>query len=129
MESIRHLLHWFVEQWNKWGVTAIVAGAASAVTWTIAQHKEWKESRRIKREKKNDTRVRQAMENPNLWPQLRPLTGAGVPLIRAAELANHLNLNLEVVGDSLERLEGKGRVVRTQGTLDNPANYWHVMFR
>lgn len=63
-----------------------------------------------------DSRVLQALESGDL--------------IRSAELAETLSLDHEAVADSLERLEARGRVRNAGGeTLDNPAPYWHVVYR
>lgn len=122
-------VQWIVDQWKQWGVTAIIVGATNTITWLFARRKEWRAARQARAERKIDAQILEILGKPDLWGYQRPLTGAGIPLVRAAELAQQLALDLEAVGDSLERLESRGRVLRTQGTMDNLAPYWHIMLR
>lgn len=129
MQGFYGFVHSIIDHWKNWGVTAILVGAASAGTWILARRKEWKESRRIKIEHRIESQVLQVLGNPTLWGHKRPMTGAGVPYIRAAEIAEHLCLDGDVVSDSLERLEIRGRVESSNGTFDNPAPYWRIVPR
>ncbi len=132
MERMQDVWHWVADHWRTWGLTAFLLAVSNLATWILSRRKdwtEWKASRQAKADKKIDAQVLQALGNPNLWAQLRPLTGAGVPLVRSAEIAQHLSLDGDIVGDSLERLEARGRVERTNGTFDNPSPYWHILFR
>lgn len=129
LENGRHFFQWVVKESNSWGITAFVASAASTATWIVARRREWKEARRVKFERKIDSKVLEALGNPSQSTQPRPMTGTGIPLVRAAEIAEQLSLNLEAVGDSLERLEARSRVVRSGGTFDNPAPYWQITLR
>jgi hypothetical protein len=45
------------------------------------------------------------------------------------EIAEALSLEKEVVADTLERLETRGKVTNHGGTLDNPAPYWSIVRR
>ena len=129
MGRIEHLLRWCIDHWRNWGITTLIASAAAAVTWILARRREWKEAHQVKAEKSVDSRVIRALEDRGLWDGIRPMTGAGDPAVRSAELAEKLSLDYDVVIESLERLETNGRVRNAGGTLDDPAPYWHVLRR
>lgn len=129
MGRIEHLLRWCIEHWKNWGITTVVASAAATGTWMLSRRREWQEARKAKAEKRVDSRLVRALEDRTLWAGIRGMTGGGDPLVRSAELAEKLSLDYEVVLESLERLEAKGRVRNAGGTLDDPAPYWHVLCR
>lgn len=80
--------------------------------------------------KATDARIYQALgQGISLWGKDGPFTGAGDRAVRTEEIAAKLALAEDVVADSLERLEAKGRVTREDGTLDNPAPYWLIRRR
>lgn len=60
------------------------------------------------------------------WSGTRPFTGGGETCVRASEIADLFRLPVNNVADSLERLEIKGRVRRTEG--DVPP-YWFIIRR
>jgi len=80
---------------------------------------------KAQRQKRLDTRVFDTLVNHS-WSRKRPFTGGGEYCVRAAEIADVLNLNLDAVADSLERMEIKDRVRRTEG--DAPP-YWFIVRR
>lgn len=90
---MKGLVHWIFDQWKQWGVTAIIVGATNTVTWLLARRKEWRAARQAKAEKKIDAQILEALGNPNLWGYQRPITGAGIPYVRSAEIAEHLSLD------------------------------------
>jgi hypothetical protein len=53
------------------------------------------------------------------------MTGAGVPVVRTAEVAEQTHLEHHVVADSLERLYCQGRVRKEGGAQDDPSPIWH----
>jgi len=124
-----NLFRWGIERWQSWGIPTVVASIAALVTWFLARRTELKEARRVKADSAVDSQVFRALQNRDLWGASRPMTGAGDRLVRSAELAEALSLDCEVVADSLERLEAKGRVKNEGGTLDNPAPYWFALHR
>lgn len=124
-----NFFRWGVERWQSWGIPTVVAGIAASVTWFLARRTEWKEARRAKADSAVDFQVFRALQNRDLWGASRPMTGAGDRLVRSVELAEALSLDCDVVADSLERLEAKGRVKNEGGTLDNPAPYWFALHR
>jgi hypothetical protein len=123
------LFRWCIDHWTSWGIPTVVASTAAAGTWVLARRTEWKEARRVKADSAVDSQVFRALQNRDLWSAPRPTTGAGVCLVRSEEIAEALSLDCDVVADSLERLEAKGRVQNKGGTLDNPAPYWFVLHR
>ena len=129
MGNIEHLVRWCIEHWKSWGVTTLIASPVGAATWILARQKEWKEARKTKAENSVDLRVIRALENRGLWGGVRGMTGGGDPAVRSAELAEKLSLNHDVVVESLERLETKGRVRNAGGSLDDPSPYWHILRR
>jgi hypothetical protein len=129
MERFGNLLRWCIDHWKSGGISTIVAGGITAITWFLAHRKEWKQARRAKADSAVDFRVIQILQNRKLWVSPRGMTGAGDPLVRSAELAEALSLNPDAVNDSLERLKAQGKVRSADGTLDNPAPYWHILRR
>ena len=129
MERFENLLRWCIDHWRTWGIPAIVGSAATAGTWLLARRKEWNEARRAKADRAVDSQIIGALQNRDLWGPPRPMTGAGDPLVRSAEIASVLSLDCDAVTDGLERLEARGRVRNAGGTLDNPASYWHILHR
>jgi len=136
-EIVRHnlwpmdesLFRWCIDHWKSWGIPTIFGSIAAAGTWVLARRREWKEARRAKADSAIDSQVFRALQNRDLWGAQRPTTGAGDRLVRSAEIAEALSLDWDVVADSLERLEAKGRVRNAGGTLDNPAPYWFALHR
>jgi hypothetical protein len=120
--------HWLVDHWTAWSIPTVVAGAIATGSWILARSKEWKASRQDKAEKKIDARVFEALENNALWPQNRPLV-VGYLVVWAQEIADHLSLDKDVVYDSLERLQARGKVRKTDGNMQDPAPRWHVIRR
>jgi len=76
-----------------------------------------------------DAQIIEALEDTARWQGSRPVTGGGMFLVRSAELAYALSLDEKTVGDSLGRLEEKGWVRKSGGSLENPAPYWHILPR
>ena len=110
-------------------MTTVVASTAATGAWVLARRTEWNEARRVKANSAVDSQVFRALQNRDLWGASRPTTGAGDRLVRSAEIAEALSLDCDVVAESLERLEAKGRVRNAGGTLDNPAPYWFALHR
>jgi hypothetical protein len=102
--------------WKELGIT--VPSAIAAIGWVYSRYKK-------SRQKRLDTTVLEALGD-RVWSRNRPFTGAGETCVRAREVAEFLELPLDTVVDSLERLEGKGRVRRTEG--DVPP-YWFIIRR
>jgi hypothetical protein len=121
---MENLWHWIIVHWKSWGINGIVAGASSIITWVLARRREWNEDRQSKAESRIDSKVLHAIGSRELWKGSRAMTGAGIPAVRSAEIAVVLRLDEEVVADSLERLEMRGRVSKDGGTLDDPRPIW-----
>jgi hypothetical protein len=106
---------WVIQHWKAFGITvpATLGGLVWFYTKCRAQH-----------DKRLDARVLEVLGNHG-WSRNRPFTGGGENCVRAAEIGDLLHLNLDVVADSLERMESKGRVLRT----DDVPPYWFVVRR
>ena len=78
---------------------------------------EWNERRKQKVEAKVDSRVLAAISNYELWTGQRPITGAGIPVVQAQEIAEALNFDLDTVADSLERLRWRSLIHKDDGTV------------
>ena len=74
-----------------------------------------------------EQRILEALANGSWGPG--PFTGAGDRLVRVTDIAEALSLENELVADTLEQLEARGRVMHHDGTLDNPAPYWSIVRR
>jgi len=107
---------WIVQHWKAFGIT--VPALIGAIAWTYSTIK-------AHRQKRLDTRVLQALGNLS-WSSNRPFTGGGESCVSAGEIAELFRLPVAAVADSLERLEARGRVRRTEG--DVPP-YWFVVRR
>ncbi len=128
MECLTAFVQWFGEHWK--GLLTAAGGVAGRAQGCKKLIKEWKEARQTKLNRYNDARVFESLSNRDLWIKTgRPMTGGGDPLVRSIEIAEALSLKHDVVTDSLERLEARGKVRNAGGTLDNPAPYWHVLHR
>jgi hypothetical protein len=131
MERPEHIWQWIDDHWKTWGVYAILLGVSNFGTWILARRKdwnEWKASRQAKADKKIDARVFEALENNALWPQNRPLV-VGYLVVWAHEIADHLSIDKDAIFESLERLQARGKVRKTDGNMENPAPRWHVIRR
>ena len=128
---MRDIWHWVDEHWKSWGIYAVILGVSNSLTWLLARRKdwnEWKALRQAKADKKIDARVFGALEDSTLWQQNR-IAVSGYPLVWPQEIAEHLSLDKDVVYDSLERLQARGKVRKTDGNMENPAPRWHVIRR
>jgi hypothetical protein len=67
------------------------------------------------------------LQNPELRYTPGPETEAGIALVRSAEIAQALFLDIHTVNDSLRRLELQGQVRSAAATLDNTALFWHTL--
>lgn len=103
-----------VRHWKELGIPSAIA----TMGWVYARY-------RAHRQKRLDTRVFEALGN-HAWSLNRPFTGGGETCVRASEIAELFRLPVDNVADSLERLESKGRVRRTEG--DVPP-YWFIIRR
>jgi hypothetical protein len=116
---------------NVWNLASHLAAAgigaflAGVFLWFFPNRKEWIDARRKRREAKIDARVLAAISNYELWNGACPMTGAGVPVVRSAEIAEYLHIDRDVAADSLERLLYWGKVRKESGTLDDPSPTWH----
>src|SRR5580765_6797417 len=97
MADFRSVARWTVEHWKAWSIPAVIGTIVSVIGWSRARRKEWKESKQARTESEVDSQVLGALGNPNLWPMPRPITGAGVPVVRASEVAEHLSLDTDTV--------------------------------
>jgi|GEM_PF-5910529 len=104
------------------GLGALIAGI---FLWFFPNRKDWAEDRKARREAKIDTQVLRAISDFTLWKGPRGMTGAGIPAVRSAEIADVLRLDNDAVADSLERLYEQGKVRKEGGTLDDPSPMWH----
>jgi hypothetical protein len=129
MERFSHLVRWCIEHWSTWGIPAKVATTVGAVTSVLVVWKKWKDGWQAKADKKVDARIILELQDHDLWSRPRPFTGSGDLGVRSAEIAEALSLDTEVVIESLERLEARGRVRNAGGTMDNPAPYWFILHR
>ena len=121
MEDLWHLI---TLHWKDWGIPTISAVAGGVFVWFFPNRKEWREERQAKTEKRIDSKVLKALGNRELWKGPRAMTGAGIPAVRSAEIAEVLNFDEDAVADSLERLAWQGRADKDSGTLDDPRPIW-----
>jgi hypothetical protein len=85
------------------GIGAVVGGTAVRIfQWLYPSRKEWKEEIRAKSQKEFDQRLMEAIESPELWKGPRPMTGSGDAAVRAGELAEYLDADIEKTRESLE---------------------------
>jgi hypothetical protein len=109
------LAHWAIPL-ASW-VLGIFVGAT--FRWFYPSQKEWKAARAERAIAKIDAEV---------WKQIRP-TGSYAISQDSKMIADALSLDQDAVADSLERLEGQGKVWRHGGTLDHPSPYWSPVLR
>ncbi len=109
---------WIVQHWKALGITMSVPTAIGATKWIYSTYKDH-------RRKRLDAKVLDALGN-HTWSRNRPFTGGGETCVRAGEIAELFRLPVDNVADSLERLETKGRVQRTES--DVPP-YWFIIRR
>jgi hypothetical protein len=129
MERFAYLLRWCIDHWKSWSIPTKFASTFGAVTSALVVWGKWKAGRQAKADKKIDARIILALQDHDLWSRPRVLTGGGNVGVRSTEIAEALSLDSEVVIDSLERLEARGRVRSASGTMDNPAPYWFFLHR
>ena len=75
-----------------------------------------------------DMRVLHALANHDLWKaQGRPKSARGYFAVRADELARHLQLSQDAVGESLSRLVALGKVLNICGTSEDAMPRYHFV--
>jgi hypothetical protein len=112
--------HSVLTTWRTWaisGATGIVgtwlgAWLGAIFRWFYPSRKEWREERHLKDEKQIDARVYAYLDS------------LGAALQDARQIAAALGLEKDIAAESLERLEGRGRIRRLGGTTDNPSPTW-----
>jgi hypothetical protein len=110
--------------WVVSGSAGFVGGLLGGTfKWFFPSRRDWNENRKAKADQKVDSKVLGAIGDYKLWTGARPMTGAGIPVIQAQEIAEVLNLDLDTVADSLERLRFHGRVSKDDDCV--PPNWWH----
>jgi hypothetical protein len=134
MRLPENLFHWCTVHWKTiTTISAIIVAVVSAVvgagTHLNAWLRDWRESRRHKGNEKLDSKVLEALQDPNLPRSSRGTTGGGDPLTRSAEIAKALSVDQEAVNDSLERLEARGRVRNAGGSSEDRSPTWHILHR
>jgi hypothetical protein len=132
MELLEKLFGWCVDHWKtitavSVSIVAIVSTAVAGGTRLHSWLRGWQEAQRGKKNKELDSKVFQALQDPDLPRSSRGMTGAGDPLTRSADIAEALSLDQEDIVDSLGRLEARGRVRNAGGTSDNPSPCWHIL--
>lgn len=95
--------------------------------WGVAHWKSLGLAAQAKSHRGVDSRVMRILQNPELRYTPGPETEAGIALVRSAEIAQALFLDIHTVNDSLRRLELQGQVRSATATLDNPALSWHTL--
>jgi hypothetical protein len=126
-------MSWLNNYWKYVSLPAIAAVAWGAFRWWYPTRKDFDEAKQKKQQQRSaddsaviDRRVLEALGNSALWDIARPMTGGGIRAVKARELAERLSLDVEVVQDSLERLEAHGRVSNQGGVLADPSPYWII---
>jgi hypothetical protein len=119
------LASWWNSNWPAITNSLISALIGGAIARYLPTRKEFREERLAKNQRKIDAVILRTIGDSSLWKEPRPVTGAGAPCVRAAEIADVVELDLDTVADSLERLFLEGKVGRDDGTLDDPSPIWH----
>jgi hypothetical protein len=125
---MEHLWRYFLAHWAiplaSWVLGTTTGGV---FVWFYPNRKEWREEREGSKEKRIDSRVLKAIGDYGLWKGARTMTGAGIPGVRAYEIAEQLDVELEEVANSLSRLELRGMVSMGDGNMNDPRPRWfHV---
>lgn len=103
-------------QWIVPGSIGAVIGSiiTELFRWFYPNRKEWRAERQAKAEKSNDTKIISAMSNGWSWT--------------AEQLAATCHIKLDVVDESIDRLEAKGRIKKIPATL-SPVTSWFLVPR
>jgi hypothetical protein len=114
MKPIENLWHRLVVNWSPLGIGAILGGCAgfgfNVFKWFVPSRADQTRGKREAERKKFDDLVFGSLLESALPRSSGGMTGAGMPLTLASEIANYLRVELEDVEDSLMRLEDRGRV-------------------
>ena len=97
---------WVIEHWKLLGTGISVPAVLGGIGWLYEKYHGLRDTGL-------DKKVLDALGN-HKWSRERPTTGRGMPCVGATEIADLLGKKLDEVADSLERLEVKGRVKRTE---------------
>jgi hypothetical protein len=110
--------HWVVTQWSTAVISSLFGFGAgligAAFRWRWPSYKELREERQAKRDKETDMRV------------LAYLDGIGSSIAVAGQIAEAAGLGIETVNGSLDRLEGRGRVVNAGRTMDTDTGWFSL---
>lgn len=116
MKPIENLWNWLVANWSPLGLGAIIGGCIgfgfNVFKWFVPSRADLMRGRKESEEKEFDASVFGVLANPNVPRQWRGMTGAGMPVTLASEIAKYLGVDLDDVEDSLQRLQIRGRVSR-----------------
>lgn len=114
MQPIENLWHWLVVNWSPLGIGAILGGCVgfgfNVFKWFVPSRADLMRGKRETERKDFGGEVFGALLDEDLPRSSRGMTGRGMPLTLASEIANDLEVELENVEDSLRRLEDRGRV-------------------
>jgi hypothetical protein len=114
MNPFENFWHWLVVNWSPLGIGAVLGGCVgfgfNVFKWFVPSRADLMRGRIEAERKELDDNVFGSLLDSDLRRSSRGMTGGGMPLTLASEIANHLRIDLEDVEDSLMRLEGRGRV-------------------
>jgi hypothetical protein len=116
MKPIENLWHWLIVNWNPLGIGAILGGCIgfgfNVFKWFVPSRADLLRGKREDERKELDASVFGSLLDLDLPRSTGGMTGGGMPLTLASEIANYLKVELEDVEDSLVRLEDRRRVKR-----------------
>ena len=120
--------NWIAAHWGTWVISGAFGFAGGMLggtfKWFYPSRMDWSESRTRRAQAKIDSKVLTAISDYDLWKSSRPMTGAGIPAVRAEEIAEAISLDLDSVADGLERLGQRGLVRKSESSV--PPYWWHV---
>ena len=119
MNPLENLWHWLVVNWSPLGIGAVLGGCVgfgfNVFKWFVPSRADLMRGREEAKTKKIDASVFNSLLDPKLPRSSHGISGRGLPLTRASEIATHLEIELDAVEDSLMRLEDRGRVDKDYG--------------
>lgn len=114
MNWLQNASHWLAVNWSPLGIGTILGGsigfAFNVFKWWVPSRADLIRKKEEAKRKKLDGDVLAALADQNLPRSTQGMTGRGMPLTYASEVASYLRIDLDAAEDSLQRLELRGRI-------------------
>ena len=124
MRSLGSMWHWLTVNWGPFslgtGLGAIVGFVFNVFKWWFPSREALNRRKKENERKKFDSKVLDTLSDQQVPRSIHGMTGGGMPLTFASEVAAYLEADQDDVEDSLQRLQLRGRIRQDSG-------YWFII--